>query len=52
MLKLLEQVKPSMQVGEVFLTQAEASETLTKMGPDDDPEAFLETFEQVFGIYQ
>lgn len=45
MLCLLDQGKPSPQVGATIPTLTEGGRTLTKMGPDS--EAFLKTFEQV-----
>lgn len=38
--------------GAVTLAPAECGGSFIKMGPDGEPEAFQDTFEQVAGIYQ
>lgn len=48
---LLEQVKPSLKWVEVSQTPAAAERRLRKTGPDVEPEAFLETFQQVAKAY-
>lgn len=44
---ILENEKASIQVGVYSYFQRWEGRVLMKMGPVDDPEAFLETFEQV-----
>lgn len=43
MLQLLAQRKTSMQMGATTLVQMEGGITLTKVGPDNDLETYLET---------